>query len=102
MVRRLRLLSGLVLFAYLLTHALNHTLGLVSLEALEAGRLWFLALWRNLPASILLYAALLSHLGLAFWALYRRRRLAGEANRLLAGGVYFLEPSYLLGDYLDS
>ena len=27
--------------------------------------------------------------------------LAGEANRLLAGGVYFLEPSYLLGDYLD-
>ena len=28
--------------------------------------------------------------------------LAGEANRLLAGGVYFLEPSYLLGDYLDA
>ncbi len=28
--------------------------------------------------------------------------LAGEANRLLAGGVYFLEPSYLLGDYLNS
>jgi len=28
--------------------------------------------------------------------------LAGEASRLLAGGVYFLEPSYLLGDYLNS
>ena len=28
--------------------------------------------------------------------------LAGEANRLLAGGVYFLEPSHLLGDYLKS
>ena len=28
--------------------------------------------------------------------------LAGEANRLLSGGVYFLEPSYLLGDYLNS
>ena len=28
--------------------------------------------------------------------------LAGEVNRLLAGGVYFLEPSYLLGDYLNS
>ena len=40
MVRRLRLVSGLVLFAYLLTHALNHTLGLVSLEALEAGTVY--------------------------------------------------------------
>ncbi len=88
MVRRLRLLSGLVLFAYLLTHALNHALGLVSLEALEAGRLWFLVLWRNLPASILLYAALLTHLGLAFWALYQRRRLAmpaWEAAQLVSG-----------------
>ena len=28
--------------------------------------------------------------------------LAGEANRLLSGGVYFLEPSYLLGDYFNS
>ena len=88
MVRRLRLLSGLVLFVYLLTHALNHALGLVSLEALEAGRLWFLALWRNWPASLLLYGALLIHLGLAFWALYQRRRLAmpvWEAAQLISG-----------------
>ena len=28
--------------------------------------------------------------------------LAGAANRVLAGGIYFLEPSYLLGDYLNS
>jgi adenylate cyclase len=88
MVRRLRLASGLVLFVFVLTHFLNHALGLVSLELLEAGRLWFLAVWRAPPATLLLYGALLLHSGLAFWSLYRRRRLvmpAWEAVQLLTG-----------------
>ena len=88
MVRRLRLASGLVLFVFVLTHFLNHALGLVSLEALEAGRLWFLAFWRSPPATLLLYGALLLHLGLAVRRLYRRRRLvmpAWEAAQLLTG-----------------
>lgn len=45
--RRLRLISGIVLFTYLTTHFLNHALGLISLEAMEDGRIWFLRLWRN-------------------------------------------------------
>jgi adenylate cyclase len=73
--RQLRLASGLVLFAYLATHFLNHALGLVSLEAMEAGRVAFLALWRNWIATPLLYLALLGHLLLALWALYQRRSL---------------------------
>ncbi|HSE88007.1 MAG TPA: adenylate/guanylate cyclase domain-containing protein [Candidatus Binatia bacterium] len=36
--RRLRLVSGLVLLTYLGTHFINHALGLISLEAMEAGR----------------------------------------------------------------
>ena len=76
MIRRLRLISGLTLFVFLATHLINHSLGLVSLSALEAGREVFLALWRNLPATLWLYGALLVHAGLAFWALYQRRRLA--------------------------
>ncbi|MDH3595058.1 MAG: adenylate/guanylate cyclase domain-containing protein [Rhodospirillales bacterium] len=88
MVRRLRLVSGLVLFVFVLTHFLNHALGLVSLEVLEAGRLWFLAFWRAPLVTLMLYGALLLHLALAFWALYRRRRLAMpalEATQLLTG-----------------
>ncbi len=88
MVRRLRLVSGLVLFVFVLTHYLNHGLGLVSLEVLEAGREWFLAFWRSLPATLLLYGALVLHMGLAFRRLYRRRRLAmpaWEAAQLLTG-----------------
>ena len=45
--QRLRLVSGIVLFVYLTTHLLNHALGLVSLEAMEQGRLAFLAVWRG-------------------------------------------------------
>lgn len=87
-VRRLRLATGLVLFAYLVTHFSNHTLGLYSLAAMEAGREWFLLLWRNPLGNVLLYSALTIHLGLAFWALYRRGSLrmpAWEAIQLVLG-----------------
>jgi adenylate cyclase len=88
MVRRLRLWSGLVLFAFVLTHFLNHALGLISLEALDVGRDAFLLLWRSLPGTVLLYLSLLVHMGLAFWAIYQRRRLTmprGEAVQLIFG-----------------
>jgi adenylate cyclase len=85
---RLRLTTGLILFGYLVTHFTNHALGLWSLEAMEAGRRWFLALWRYPPVSAVLYLALLTHISLAFWSLYRRRTLrmpAWEAAQLLVG-----------------
>ncbi|HEX9768619.1 MAG TPA: adenylate/guanylate cyclase domain-containing protein [Kiloniellales bacterium] len=76
MVRRVRLWSGLVLLAFVLTHYLNHALGLVSLEALAAGREVFLWLWRSLAGTLILYGALVVHMALAFWGIYQRRRLA--------------------------
>ena len=67
---------------------LNHALGLVSLEALEAGRRVFLGLWRNPIGTPLLYGSFLIHAGLALRSLYRRRslRMPGwEAAQLLLG-----------------
>ena len=89
-LRRARLSSGLVLFAYLLTHLTNHALGLVSLETMDAGEVWFLRLWRSLPGTIALYGALLTHIALALGSLYRRRHLrmpAWEGVQLLLGLV---------------
>ena len=86
--RRIRLVSGLVLLTYLATHFINHALGLISLEAMEAGRFWFLALWRNPLVTTVLYGALAVHLGLAFYSLYRRRHLRmplWEALQLVLG-----------------
>jgi adenylate cyclase len=76
-LRRIRLASGLVLFAYLTTHYLNHALGLISHEALSDGRAVFLLIWRNPVGTVLLYGAILVHLALALWALYQRRSLRG-------------------------
>ena len=88
MIRRVRLITGLVLFAYIATHLANHASGLVSLAAMDAGREWFLWLWRNPVGTATLYGSLLVHFGLALWALYLRRSLripALEALQLVFG-----------------
>jgi adenylate cyclase len=72
-LRRLRLLSGLVMFAYIAMHLVNHALGIVSLALAEGGLRFALAFWRSPPATLLLYGAAAVHFGLALWTLYRRR-----------------------------
>ncbi len=87
-IRPLRLWCGLILFSYLVTHYSNHALGLISLAAMEAGRIWFLALWRNPVAESALLAALLAHWLLGLWLIYRRRTLrmpAWEAMQIIFG-----------------
>ena len=74
-VRRTRLVTGLILLSYLSTHLLNHALGLISLDAMNDGRVWFLALWRNPAGTAILYTSLLTHFSLALWSLYQRRHL---------------------------
>jgi adenylate cyclase len=75
LLRRTRLISGLILFSYVTTHLLNHALGLISLEAAEDGRRVFLAFWRNPVGTVAIYGAALVHFLLALWAIYQRRRL---------------------------
>lgn len=70
---RARLASGLTLFAFVSMHLLNHALGLISLDAMELGRIGFLYIWRSLPGTVLLYLALLTHLSLVLTSIYRKR-----------------------------
>src|SRR4051794_10392090 len=88
LLRNARLVSGLVMMVFVATHLVNHTLNLISLETAEAGRHVFLAMWRNPPATILLYGALAVHFVLVLVALYRRRTLVmppREAAQVLLG-----------------
>jgi adenylate cyclase len=87
-VRQVRLWTGLVLFTYLTTHFLNHALGLISLDAMAAGREYFTLLWRSWIGTVALYGSFSVHNLLALWALYRRRTLrmpAWEACQLTLG-----------------
>jgi adenylate cyclase len=74
-IGRLRLWSGLVLFLYATLHLLNHVLLLGSLRLANDGLQVFTALWRNPVGGVVLYGALLAHVGLVLWSLFRRRRL---------------------------
>ena len=71
--QRWRLASGLVLFAFALTHFLNHALGHVSVELMEAVQAWRRGFWRSTPGTALLYGALAVHVSLALAKLARRR-----------------------------
>lgn len=73
--RRLRLWSGLVLFAYASTHLLNHAFGIRSLQTMSDASEWLLEPWQTLPGLVLLYGAGLVHVLLGLEGLYRRRHL---------------------------
>src|SRR6266480_6100398 len=78
-VRQIRLACGLVMFAYLTSHFLNHALGNVSMEALASGVYVHATFWQFLPVAIIFYAACLVHTGLGIWALYERRQFRWKA-----------------------
>ncbi len=87
-VRKARLASGLVLFAFVSTHLINHALGLISLAAMESGRWLFLAVWRSTPGAAVLLLSVLVHLALALWSIYCKRHFRmplWEALQLLLG-----------------
>jgi adenylate cyclase len=95
LLTRLRLGSGLVLMAFVIGHLSNHALTLYSLEAVEAGRVIFLTIWRSLPGSLLLYGALFVHIVLALWRLFERRRLRMPIWEAVQIGFGFAIPFWL-------
>ena len=75
MLARLRLLSGLVLFIFVLGHFSNHSLGLVSLKLMNDMTAYTIDPWRTTLGTILILASLSVHALLAVWALYSKRSL---------------------------
>jgi adenylate cyclase len=115
-LRRLRLLSGLVLFAYIGLHLLNHALGMFSLALAEGALRIAIAFWRIPLVTVILYGAAALHFALALRTLYSRREwnlpwleilrlasgfsfpllLIGHAvNTRLADTLFEFRPSYL-------
>jgi adenylate cyclase len=99
--RRLRLWSGLILAGWVILHFINHALGLLSVDAMEAYRGYNAAIWQSPPGTVALYGALALHFLLALRALYRRRTLrmpAWESTRLALGLLIpFLLAGHVIG-----
>ena len=75
LLQRLRLASGLVLFTFAGAHFLNHATGLVSLELMHQIQDLRTAVTRSTAGSIVLGAALVTHMSLGLYKLATRRTL---------------------------
>lgn len=94
---RWRLASGSIMFVYIALHMANHALAVWSIPLAEDALRLAMALWQNLPATLLLYGAAAVHFSLALVTIFERRhwRLPPvEWLRLWAG---FSLPWLLIG-----
>lgn len=100
--RRLRLATGLIVACFVVGHFLNHSLGVVSIDAMDRVRQTLAAWWRSPAGTLLLYGSLLTHFALALVSLYRRTTLRmpmWEAAQLLLG---LLVPPLLIAHIVGS
>jgi adenylate cyclase len=101
-IRRLRLASGLVMLAYVTTHFVNHSLGLISVQAMDGALEHIYEYWASQLGSVILYGAFATHYSLALWALWLRRSLKmpfAEATQLALG---FSIPFFLTDHVLQT
>jgi adenylate cyclase len=82
-VRQIRLAAGLVMFAYVTSHFLNHSLGNISVDAMTSGVYYHTLFWQFPPVALVLYTSVLVHSGLGVWALYQRRQFLWRTTELL-------------------
>lgn len=90
--RRLRLSTGLILAAYVISHLINHSLGLASLDAMETYRRINAIVWQNPIGTVALYGAFIVHGSLALYSLFRRTTLRMPWWEALQLGLGLLIP----------
>lgn len=89
--------SGLILFIYIGAHLTNHALGLISLEAAEAGMSIAVEVWYNPLGTALLYGSFVIHFMMALYAVYERRTFRLPPLELLRIALGFTMPILLIG-----
>jgi adenylate cyclase len=90
------------MFAYVTTHFVNHSLGLISVAAMNSALEEIYQYWSSAPGGVILYGAFAIHYSLALWALWLRRSLKmpfDEATQLVLG---FSIPFFLTDHVLQT
>ena len=63
------------MFIYVASHLLNHAFAVISIEAANAARIFFVSPWTNTLGTLVLATAATTHISLALWTTYIRRSL---------------------------
>ena len=95
-LRNLRLVSGLVLMAFVISHLINLSLGLHSLTAMGDWRVVLLDPWRGTVGASLLIGAAAVHTALGIYALATRRSLAMSRTDAVQLALGLLTPPMLI------
>ncbi|MEH6524081.1 2Fe-2S iron-sulfur cluster-binding protein [Sulfitobacter sp.] len=74
-LRSIRIWSGLFLLAFVTSHLINLSLGLITIETMDRARPYLSGFWSGPITGFLLSASLISHFVLGLWALYVRPTL---------------------------
>jgi adenylate cyclase len=72
-IRPARMWSGIILFAFVTTHLLNHAVGVFGISAMQAVQEWRWALWKAPLGASVLYGAAFVHISLTTYRLIRRQ-----------------------------
>ena len=94
--RTIRIASGCIIFAFVVTHLLNLAFGLWSLEVLDALRPVFMLPWHNPVGFVVLYAAIALHMVFAFEVLLRKRTLRMSGYDALQLGMALIFPPLVI------
>lgn len=94
-VRNTRLVTGLILFAFVAAHLANHALGLVSIDAMNDARDIRTAITRSLPGTVILLLAAVIHALLGVEKIVSRRLSAISVRGLIQIGFGLLIPILL-------
>lgn len=74
-VRFVRSVTGAVLAVYVVTHFVNHALGVISIDVQERLLEVLAPIWQSVPGTLVLYGALITHALLGLYALWGRKTL---------------------------
>ena len=96
LLRNLRLLSGLVLMCFVIGHLVNLALGLHSLGAMGAARVWLLDPWRTSAGSLLLITSAGIHAALGLYAISSRRSWSMSRTDMVQLLLGLLTPPMLI------
>ena len=93
---QIRIVSGLILFAFAATHFINHAFGLISIEAMEWVQGLRLSVTRSNPGTVVLSLAAMVHFVFGIAKFIGRRTLRVRAQDLVQLVAGLLIPIFLL------